>query len=194
MTGRPCGKKAACATPGSVATPRNRRGRQLGRVLAPRYGEIVVERLFGGTTHLTAAWQPLVQAAEQPLELDADHRRQTVWRIDAGGGSVAEVHWLVRHGYHGHCKDYAGTRAQTLAASVTQWLDDPRIPERQVGWVTMAPPPYSRPVRRGAVRCRKKNGQCGVGVLLSTLSPQEGMALPQQPGDRVHAPSAVLLA
>jgi len=44
------------------------------------------------------------------------------------------------------------------------------------------------------VRCRKKNGQWGVGVLISTLSPQEVMALTQQPVDRMHAPSAVLLA
>ena len=141
MTGMPCGTKAACATTGSCATQRHRRGRQLGRVLAPRYGDSVVDRLFGGTTPLTAALQPLVQAAEQTLERDADTRSRTVWRIDAGGGSVADVHWLLRHGYHVHGKDYSGTRAQTLAASVTQWLDDPRVRERQVGWVTVAPPP-----------------------------------------------------
>ncbi len=36
MSGLPCGKKAALATPGSFAKQRNRRGRQLGRVLATR--------------------------------------------------------------------------------------------------------------------------------------------------------------
>ena len=34
LSGLPCGKKAALATPGSFAKPRNRRGRHLGRVLA----------------------------------------------------------------------------------------------------------------------------------------------------------------
>jgi len=34
--GMPCGKKAACATTGSFAKPRHRRGRQLGRVWATR--------------------------------------------------------------------------------------------------------------------------------------------------------------
>jgi hypothetical protein len=37
MTGQPCGRKAAFATKGYFAKQRNRRGRQLGRVLATRY-------------------------------------------------------------------------------------------------------------------------------------------------------------
>src|SRR5713226_8425721 len=39
MSGLPCGPKAAFATKGYFAKQRNRRGRQLGRVLASRYGE-----------------------------------------------------------------------------------------------------------------------------------------------------------
>ena len=194
MTGMPCGKKAAFATKGYFAKQRNRRGRQLGRVLATRSNEIVVDRLFGGTTQLTKALRPLVQAAEQTLELDDDRRRQTLWRLDAGGGSVAEVNWLLKRGYHVHCKDYWGTRAQTLAASVPDWVDDPRIAERQVGWVSEPAPAYVRPVRRIAVRCRKKNGQWGIGVLLSTLVPEDVIALTQQPVDCLTDPPAVLLA
>ncbi len=193
MTGMPCGKKAAFATKGYFAKQRNRRGRQLGRVLATRYGAIVVDRLFSGTTQLPAALPPLVRAAAQTLDLDADKRGRTVWRIDAGGGSVEDVNWLLGQGYHVHCKDYSGSRAQSLAASVTVWVDDPRVPERQVGWVTLAATPYNRPVRRVAVRCRKKNGQWGVGVLIATLAPQEVMALTQQPVDRVNDSTAVLL-
>ncbi len=51
MSGLPCGPKAAFATKGYFAKQRNRRGRQLGRVLATRYGEVVVDRLFDGKTH-----------------------------------------------------------------------------------------------------------------------------------------------
>ena len=51
MSGLPCGPKAAFATKGYFDKQRNRRGRQLGRVLASRYGEIVVDRLFDGKTH-----------------------------------------------------------------------------------------------------------------------------------------------
>jgi hypothetical protein len=194
MTGMPCGKKAAFATKGYFAHQRNRRGRQLGRVLATRYDEIVVDRLFGGTTQLTKALRPLVEAAEQTLDLAADRRRRTLWRIDAGGGSVDEVNWLLARGYQVHCKDYSGTRAQTLAASVITWVDDPGMVGRQVGWVGEVATAYVRPVRRIAVRCRKNNGQWGMGVLISTLSPDEVLALCQQPVDRLKDPTAVLLA
>jgi hypothetical protein len=93
-----------------------------------------------------------------------------------------------------HCKDYSGTRAQTLAASVTDWVDDPRIAGRQVGWVREPATAYVRPVRRVAVRCRKKNGQWGGGVLILTLSPEEVITLTQQPVDRLKTPTAVMLA
>jgi hypothetical protein len=141
MTGRPCGNKAAWASTGDFATQRHRRGRQLGRVLATREDDIVVERLCSGTTPLTTALQPLGLAAAQPLDLDEDTRRRTLWRLAAGGGRVEEVNGLLGRGYPVHCQDYAGTRAQTLAAGVTTWGNDPRLPERQVGWVPMAVTP-----------------------------------------------------
>jgi hypothetical protein len=194
MTGMPCGPKAAFATKGSFANQRHRRGRQMGRVLATSYGAIVVDRLFGGTTQLRKALRPLVQAAEHTLALDEGKRPRTLWRLDAGGGSVADINWLLDQGYQVHGKDYSSTRARMLAESVTQWVNDPRIPERQVGWVMVPPTCYHRPVHRVAVRCRTKNGQWGVGVLISTLTPHEVIALSQQPVDREQDPSAVLLA
>src|SRR2546426_2724405 len=99
MSGLPCGKKAALATKGYFAKQRNRRGRQLGRVLASRYEEVVVDRLFDGTTQLTKALQPLMQAAEQILGLDQRQREHTLVRTDAGGGSVDDVNWLLAGGY-----------------------------------------------------------------------------------------------
>ncbi len=89
MSGLPCGPKAAFATKGYFANQRNRRGRQLGRVVASRYDEVVVDRLFPGRTQLTSALQPLVLAAEQTLALQGllgpprgDPRRE---RCDLGG-------------------------------------------------------------------------------------------------------------
>src|SRR5438046_7675054 len=95
MSGLPCGPKAAFASKGYVAKQRNRRGRQLGRVLASRYEEVVVDRLFDGTTQLSKALQPLMEAAERTLELDERKRGQTLVRVDAGGGSVDDVNWLL---------------------------------------------------------------------------------------------------
>lgn len=194
MTGMPCGKKAAFASTGYFAKPRNRRGRQLGRVLATRYDAVVVERLFAGTTPLTTALHPLVLAAEKTLELDDEPRRRTLWRLEAGGGRVEAVNWLLGRGSPVHGQDDSGTRAQNLAAQVTAGVDDPRIPERHVGGVRGGATPYSHPSRRVAVRGRKRNGQWGVGVLLSTLTPPEVIALTRQPVERVNDPTAVLLA
>ena len=194
MTGMPCGPKAAFATKGYFAKQRNRRGRQLGRVLATRYDEVVVDRLFAGTTQLSTALQPLVLAAEQTLELDQAKRQRTILRVDAGGGSLGDVNWVLERDYHIHCKDYSGARAQTLAESVIEWIDDPRMPGRQVGWITVAPSQYLRPVRRLAVRCLKKNGQWGVGVIISTLDPWDVLVLTGQPRAHINDPQAVLLA
>jgi hypothetical protein len=196
MTGRPCGKKAAFASKGYFAKQRNRRGRQEGYLIATHYEEIVAKQLFDGKTQLTKALRPLVEAAETTLGLDQDEekRQRTILRGDSGGGSVDEINWVLKRGCQFHGKDYSGMRAQHLAESVVAWFEDPRCPERQVGWVTEKTDIYCRPVKRVAVRCRKKNGQWGVGVLLSTLSPQDVLALTGQAPAKADEPLAVLLA
>lgn len=192
--GRPCGRKAAFATKGYFARRPNRCGRQEGYVLASWYEEIVIKRLFSGTTQLTTALQPLITAAEQTLDLTPEKRQQTILRIDSGGGSVDDVNWMLERGYQVHCKDYSGKRAESLAQSVQEWIIDPRNTGRQVGWVTQEADLYCRPVRRIAVRCPKKNGQWAVGVILSVLSPEQVLALTDQPTERIQDRQAVLLA
>ena len=194
MSGLPCGKKAALATKGYFAKQRNRRGRQLGRVLATRYDEVVVDQLFSGTTQLSTALPPLVTAAAQTLELDAAKRARTIVRVDAGGGSLDDVNWLLAQGYVVHGKEYSSRRARALAESVAEWSEDPQVPGRQIGWVTTAPTEYVRPVRRIAVRCRKKNGQWGVGVVVSAVPPAAVLDLTGQSADLVHDDHAVLQA
>jgi hypothetical protein len=173
LSGHPCGKQAAFATKGYFAGERNRRGRQIGRVLASHYQEIVVERLYPGNTTLPTVLPELVKATADVLNLDAAKRAQTIWRIDRHGGSLANVNDMLVEGYQLHTKEYSTARARKLAESVTHWYDDPRHPGRQVGLVTTATTEYHRPLTRIAVRTRKKNQQWGVGVLLSTLSPEQ---------------------
>jgi len=194
LTGMPCGKKAAFASKGYFPQQRYRRGRQLGRVLASNYHEIVVDQLFNGTTYLRTALRPLIEAAEQVLELSAAKRARTIVRIDAGGGSLSEINWLLAQGYQVMAKDYSGQRAQKLASSVTEWVDDPHIDGRQVGWVREQATAYVREVRRIAVRCRKKTGQWGIGVLISTLSPRDVLILTNQSPEKVSDDAAVLVA
>ena len=108
MTGRPCGKKATFASKGYFAKQRNRRGRQEAYVIGTWYEEIIVERLFAGKTQLNTALQPMLEAAEQVLELDEHKRQRTIVRIDSGGGSVGEINGLLGKGYQVHGKDYSG--------------------------------------------------------------------------------------
>jgi hypothetical protein len=194
LTGRPCGKKAAFASKGYFAHQRNRRGRQEGYVLATWYEELVVKHVYAGTTQLHTVLQPLVTAAEARLKLDEGQRRRTVLRIDAGGGSVADVNWALTQGYQVHGKDCSGTRAKVLAASVRTWFSDPQNASREMGWVTLPADMYCRPVRRIAVRCRKNNGQWGYGVIVSALAPADVLRLTGGYVSDQTNPQAVLLA
>ena len=87
-------------------------------------------------------------------------------RLDAGGGSVASLNGLLSRGYAVVSKDYSAQRVSRLVKSVTQWVEDPDQPERQVGWVREESLEYVRPVRRLAVRCKSAKGRWHYGVLL----------------------------
>jgi hypothetical protein len=194
LSGLPCGPKAALGSKGYFAKQRNRRGRQLGRVLATRYGEIVSDQLFAGTVSLVKALIPLVEAAEQVLELDQTKRQHTILRIDSGGGSIDDINWALARGYQILTKDYSRQRARKLGQSVSAWFDDPQIPGRQVGWVSSPAPEYLRPVVRIAVRWKQKNDQWEYAVVISTLTAHDVIAETDQPVERVLEHQAVLLA
>ena len=194
MTGMPCGPKQEGSRKGYFGENNIRWGRQLGRVIAAHYEEIVVDQLFTGDVQLTTALQPLILAAEETLELDQVKRRRTVIRVDAGGGSLDDVNWCLERGYHFHGKTFSSNRAEALSATVEHWYTDRQQPSRQVGWITVDEPDYVRPVRRLALRWRKKKGGWKHAVLLSTLPPQEVIALMSLPVDRVRDQRAVALA
>lgn len=194
LSGMPCGPKAALSCKGYFDKESIRYGRQLGRVAATLYEEVVVDRLYPGNAHLTEALRPLVLATEQTLALDESRRQRTLLRIDAGGGSLSDVNWCLDRGYQIHCKDFSSARAEALAATVKQWHEDPHHEGRQLGWVTAEPLDYVRPVRRLALRWQLKNGQTRYAALISTLSPREIIGLLGLPVDRVNDPHAVVLA
>ena len=143
---------------------------------------------------MAGAFQPLIQAAEQILGLDAAKQSRTLLRVDAGGGSLDDVNWALSRGYQVHCKDYSGQRARRLAASVTTWIEDPEEPGRQVGWVEEPAPEYVCDVVRIAVRKRKPNGQWGIAVLISTLLPTEVCELTESNVEQNLNSASVLLA
>ncbi len=194
MSGLPCGPKAAFATKGYFAGQYHRRGRQLGRVLATCYEEVVVDRLFAGNVQLVKALQPLVQAAETTLELDAAKRARTIIRVDAGAGTLDDLNWLLARGYEIMAKEYSGQRVLRLAKTVVEWVEDPVWPERSFGWVTEPATGYVRPVQRIAVRCRRQDGTFAYGVLIFSLSAEQVLTVLARPSSQAADPVAVLLA
>lgn len=194
LTGLPCGKSGEMALKGYFGEGNIRSGRQMCRVVAPHYEEVVVDRLFAGNLKLTEALQPTVKAAEETLLLDRRKRERTVLRIDAGGGSLKEVNYLLERGYQIHCKDYSTKRAAHWSLAVKQWVDDPRHRGRQLGWVEVTNKSYVRKVRQLAVRWRKPNGQRYHAMLLSTLEPEQVIALLGQAREQVTDEQQVLVA
>lgn len=166
LTGMPAGKRAEHSVKGYFSQPRNRRGRQQGRVLASQYGEIVVDALYPGNTLLVQVLPQLVEQAEAVLGLQPSARRRTLVRIDGGGGSIASVNFLLERGYAVVTKDYSFRRTQLLARRVSQWVPDPAQPHRQMGWVPEESTDYVTPVRRLVVRSRSTKDRWQYAVLL----------------------------
>lgn len=169
LTGMPAGRQGEGVTLGYFPKEKNRRGRQLGRVSASLYEELIVDRLYDGKRVLHRSLQELLLMAEEVLELTENKRESTIVRVDAGGGEDADINWMLQHQYQVLAKVKSWRRAQKLAASVTDWHLDPKVPERQVGWVT-CPHPYVKVTRQLAVRHRKKNGKWSYHVLVFNLT------------------------
>src|SRR6266567_557314 len=199
LSGWLCGKQAAFATKGYFAnTPRNRHGRQLGRVLATGYQEVVIDRLFAGNVQLGTSLQTLVSAAEATLQLTAQQRSRTLVRFDAGGGNLSNINWLLSQGYGVLGKACSTQQARLLAKTVTTWFTDCQLPEREFGWVLQEPTEFVCPVRRVAVRSRKPNGQWAVGVLICSLDDQAilqlaGVTAPSSPSAPTMLQALVML-
>lgn len=189
LTGMPAGKQAEHSVKGYFSSPRNRRGRQQGRVLASQYGEIVYDALYPGNTLLVQVLPDLITQAEQVLGLTLIQRRRTLIRVDGGGGSIGSLNFLLERGYAVVSKDYSVRRTHALVTHVTQWVDDAAYPNRQVGWVPTESTDYVRPVRRLAVRSKSAKGQWHYAVLLfAGLSDQDILTLMGQSPQADAAP------
>jgi Transposase DDE domain len=194
LTGMPCGPKAAFATRGYFAGLYHRRGRQLGRVLATHYEEVVVDQLFAGNVQLIKAVQPLVEAAEATLQLDEAKRRRTIIRVDAGAGTEDDLNWLLTRGYEIMAKEYSGRRIARLSKTVKEWVQDPNWSERSFGWVSEPATGYVRPAQRIVVRCRRLDGTFAYGVLICSLEIQQVLTILGWQESQAADPVAVLLA
>ena len=154
MSGMPAGRQGDGVEKGYFAKQKNKRGRQLGRVYATLYDEIVSERLYNGKTQLNRSLLELVTDAETILNLNPGFCKRTILRIDGGGGNDADINWLLARQYALLVKVTHWKRVQRLVATVSTWQTDPKDPRRQVGWVEapfaydQAYPPIGRSLSR----------------------------------------------
>ena len=193
MTGMPAGRQGEGVTKGYFAGQKNRRGRQLGRVTATLYDEIIIDRLYEGKRQLDANLRELVEAAEQVLALDAERRAQTILRVDGGGGATADINWMLNRGYWVLVKAKSWRRAENLCQSVCEWFPDPKISGREVGWIA-EPYAYDQPTRQVGIRTRKKAGTWSYHVLVFNLSDQALFRLGRQPIRHHYSTDQLLLA
>jgi hypothetical protein len=168
MSGMPAGRQGEGVEKGYFAKQKNKRGRQLGRVYATLYDEIVSERLYCGKTQLNRSLSELVTDAETVLNLNPGFRKRTIIRIDGGGGNDADINWLLARHYGLLVKVTHWKRVEKLVASVATWQIDPKDPRRQAGWVE-SPFVYAQPTRQLAVRCQGKNGKWHASILVFNL-------------------------
>lgn len=128
--------------------------------------------MFPGNQHTVQCLRPAVEAAEIALELSAEQRQRTVWRIDGGGGSDKHLRWLLKRGYHVVAKGMSNRRAEALAKHVHRW-----DAYRENIWLGEVPPPvdYGRPARV-FIKKRLKDGKYLYSYYITTLSlPSKGL-------------------
>lgn len=192
-TGLPAGRLGEGVTKGYFAGRKSCRGRQLGRVVASAYDEIIVDQLYDGKRQLERSLPQLVEMAEKTLNLGHNQRVRTVLRVDAGGGSETNINWMLTRGYFLLIKIHNWQRVRKLIASVTDWYTDSQVPGRQVGWVT-TPYAYAQPTRQLALRKLKSNGKWIYQVLVFNLTNDMLFDLADQPRRPTPPTETLLLA
>lgn len=168
LTGMLAGKTAEGSEKGYFSGKRNGRGRQVGRVYASQYDEILVEQLYSGKVQLEASLQELVGLVENLLDSTETSRKRTIVRVDGGGGTDANIDWLLQRGYWLLIKVKNWQRTQKLVNTVKTWHSLPELPGHEVGWVEN-PHVYVQDTRQLAVRWSNDKGGFHYCVLVFNL-------------------------
>jgi hypothetical protein len=169
LTSLTAGHLGEGVTKGYFAKQKSKRGRQLGRLLATLYGEIIVDHLYPGKQQLNQGLRALVLEAEQTLEISENERKNTLIRIDGGGGVEADINWMLQRHYHILIKIKSWHRAAKLARNVSEWYPDTKVADRQVGWVR-EPFVFVQPTRQLAIRTPRPKGGWHYQVLVFTMN------------------------
>ncbi len=156
LTGLPASKRAEGSTKGYFSGRRNTYGRQLVRIGATDYREVVASLLYPGSQTSLASLRPAVLTLERVLYLDAQRRRGTLLRIDGGFGTDNNLAWALSRGYQLSAKGYSGKRAAAYVRRVSHWTEI-RPGER---WVALSPVQLVFPVPTQTIVVRWLTPKC----------------------------------
>lgn len=174
ITGLPCGRHLEGAQKGYFAGCKGgTTGRQLYRVSASQYDEIVYQKVCAGNigSAQLAVFKQVVEATWEVLKLSAISKGQVLIRLDSGYGTTQIIGYLLGEGYQFVTKLFATSRARKLgrAVAVDQWQEDICHNGRSCTWLQLA-----HPYQGG--ECERKLVQIGVRCPLGEKSRADRVA------------------
>src|SRR5215203_2218749 len=172
LTGLRASKKAELSTKGYFSGSRNATGRQLVRVSAPSYGEIIFSKLHPGNTNSCEVLKQTMNEVERVLGSSPHKRQRTLIRLDGGFGTDENIEWLCSCGYQFVVKGYGGGRAGKLARSVVEdaWHGGPTTGQLLAIPTQEEALRYSRKTKTVLRRWKDAKGKLYTDYLLSTLT------------------------
>jgi hypothetical protein len=115
--------------------------------VATAYDELIVDQLDEGKRQLEHSLTQLVEMAEKALNLWEKQRARTVLRVDAGGGSEANINWMLTRGYGVLIKIHNWQRVRKLISTATDWSPIPTFPRVKWGGCPSPMPMLNRHAR-----------------------------------------------
>lgn len=170
FSGQTAGEQAEGSTKGYFAGKKNKKGRQLVRVYASQYDEIVCQWMMPGNTSCNSqgVLQLIMTRVEGVFGLTPAQRARTLIRADAGFGTMENINWLLEQGYQVLVKAHNHNHVKKVARTVTQW-EATAQQGRQLGWPT-APHTYLRPTVQLVIGNLKEEEKWEYHLLVSTLA------------------------
>lgn len=192
LTGLPCSKHYEGSCKGYFADCKpGTTGRQLYRVSASQYNELVYQQVFPGNTGSASLenFKVMLEAAFAVLGLKAKYKKRIVIRLDGGFGNGPIINYLLAEGYQFVVKLGNAPRAKKMGQSVqTQaWYLD-QCHQREFGLVPLESgygvvegrPVYQIGVRHTPPQPQKEAGKAKA-VKAAAVSESEVKSVDPQP-------------
>ena len=172
LTGLRASKSSEGSTKGYFCGEKNATGRQLVRVSAPLYGEVLFCKLHPGNTGSCGVLKGTISELERLLKSTLEKRSRTLIRLDGGFGTDENVEWLCLRGYHFVVKGYGGGRAKKLARSVAEeaWDEGPTAGQSLAVLAREEAPRYSRETKTVLRRWSDRKGKVYTDYLATSLT------------------------